>query len=123
MKRHLALESARFRPGDDNGEVVRRLAALHDQQRLAEDRLRRATEQSHEVKAATVSEADATAALAGFDPVWATLAPAERARVINLLVERVAYDGASGRVAVIFRPTGITALADELAGRQQERVA
>ncbi|MBN9521365.1 recombinase family protein [bacterium] len=123
LKRHLALESARFRPGDDNGEVVRRLADLHDQQRLAEDWLRRATEQTREVRAATVSEADAATALAGFDPVWAALAPAGRARVIGLLVEKVASDGASGRIAVTFRPTGITALAGELAERQQERVA
>ena len=103
--------------------MVRRLAALHDQQRLAEDRLRRATEQAREVRAARVSEADAAAALAGFDPVWAALAPGERARVIGLLVERVVYDGAAGKVAVTFRPTGITALAGELADRQRERVA
>jgi site-specific DNA recombinase len=75
------------------------------------------------VRAATVSEGDAAAALAGFDPVWAALAPHERARVIGLLVERVVYDGAEGRVAVTFRPSGITALAGELAQRQQERVA
>jgi site-specific DNA recombinase len=123
LKRHLGLESARFRPGDDNGDVVRRLAGLHDQQRLAEDRLRRVKDQIREVRAATVSEADAAAALAGFDPVWAALAPAERARVIGLLVERVVYDGAAGKVAVTFRPAGITALAGELAQRQEERVA
>jgi site-specific DNA recombinase len=123
LRRHLGLESARFRPGDDSGEVVRRLAALHDQQRLAEDRLRRATEQAREVRAARVSEADAAAALAGFDPVWAALAPGERARVIGLLVERVVYDGVAGKVAVTFRPTGITALAGELADRQREQVA
>lgn len=123
LKRHLALESARFRPGDDNAEVVRRLAALHDQQRLAEDRVRRVKEQMREVRAASVSEADAAAALAGFDPVWAGLAPAERARVVGLLVEKVVYDGATGKVAVTFRPAGITALAGELAGRQQEQGA
>jgi site-specific DNA recombinase len=123
LKRHLALESARFRPGDDNADVVRRLAGLHDEQRLAEDRLRRVKEQAREVKAATVCEADAAAALAGFDPVWAALAPHERARVIGLLVEKVVYDGSGGKVAVTFRPTGITALAGELADRQQEMVA
>jgi site-specific DNA recombinase len=123
LKRHLALESARFRPGDDNGEVVHRLAALHDQQRLAEDRLRRVKDQIREVRAAMVSEVDAASALAEFDPVWAALAPAERARVIGLLVEKVVFDGAAGKVAVTFRPTGITALATELAHRQQEQVA
>jgi site-specific DNA recombinase len=122
-RRHLGLESARLRPGDVNAAVVHRLAGLHDQQRLAEDRLRRAREQRAAVKAATVSEAEAAAALAGFDPVWAALTPAERARVVGLLVEQVAYDGAGGRVAVTFRPTGIKTLADELAQRQQEQVA
>jgi hypothetical protein len=34
--------------------------------------------------------------------------------VVALLVERVEYDGAAGRVAVAFRPTGIKTLADEL---------
>ncbi|MBN9523664.1 recombinase family protein [bacterium] len=123
LKRHLALESARFRPGDDNGEVVRRLAALHEKVRLADDRVKRLRDQQRAVKAAAVSEVDAATALAGFDPVWAALAPAERARVIALLVERVAYDGAAGKVAVTFRPTGLTALAAELAQRQQEQVA
>ncbi len=33
-RRHLAIESARFRPGDDNADVVRRLAELHEKVRL-----------------------------------------------------------------------------------------
>jgi hypothetical protein len=56
LRRPLALEPAGFRPGDDNGDVVRRLASLHDQLRVAEDRLRRVREPAWEVKAATVSE-------------------------------------------------------------------
>jgi site-specific DNA recombinase len=32
----------------------------------------------------------------------------------------VEYDGRDGRVTVAFHPTGIKALADELAGRQEE---
>ena len=45
------------------------------------------------------------------------LSPAEQARVIGLLVKRVDYDGARGKLSITFQPTGIKALADELAGR------
>ncbi|MCX6633471.1 MAG: hypothetical protein NT090_00010 [Acidobacteria bacterium] len=50
-----------------------------------------------------------------FDPVWESLAPREQARVVQLLVERVAYDGRDGQISVTFRPTGIKTLAAELA--------
>jgi site-specific DNA recombinase len=46
--------------------------------------------------------------------VWATLSPREQARVIQLLVERVEYDGKDGTISVTFRPNGIKALAQEL---------
>ena len=54
------------------------------------------------------------------DPLWGTLAPAEQARVVGLLVEGVGYDGAKGKVTISFHPTGIRALADEWAGRAEE---
>ena len=38
-----------------------------------------------------------------------------------MLVAGVEYDGRDGRVAVTFHPTGIKALADELAERQDQR--
>jgi len=41
------------------------------------------------------------------------LSPRERARVIELLVERVDYHGANGTVTVTFRPTGIRSLGEE----------
>jgi site-specific DNA recombinase len=42
------------------------------------------------------------------------LTPKEQARVIELLVERVDFDGSAGKVAITFRPAGIRTLADEL---------
>ena len=40
--------------------------------------------------------------------------------LLRLLVERVAYDGGAGSLAVTFRPTGIKALADEVGGSMGE---
>ena len=77
-----------------------------------------------EVKAATdrlIPEDEAERALAAFDPVWGTLTPAEQARVVELLVAGVEYDGRDGRVAVTFHPTGIKALAEELAERREQQ--
>ncbi len=47
------------------------------------------------------------------------LTPKEQVRVLELLIERVEYDGEAGTVSVTFRPTGIRALE----GTQQEAVA
>jgi len=62
-----------------------------------------------------VNEGDLAAALSQFDPAWESLAPREQARVVQLLVERVAYDGRDSQISVTFRPMGIKTLATELA--------
>ncbi len=54
-------------------------------------------------------------ALTLFDPVWEVLHAEEQARVMRLLVEGVAYDGAAGTVTLSFRASGIQTLAEEVA--------
>ena len=61
--------------------------------------------------------------LAALDPMWEALSPPEQARIVELLVERVDYDGASGKVAITFDHSGIKTLADELANQRKERTA
>jgi site-specific DNA recombinase len=68
----------------------------------------------------TLDAPAAAAALAAFDPVWQALSPAERTRVVQLLIERVEYDAAAGRIAITFRPQGIQALERELAAAAGE---
>jgi site-specific DNA recombinase len=60
-----------------------------------------------------VDEGEVTTALAGFGPVWDSLAPREQARLVQLLVERVDYDGDKGTVSVTFRPGGIKELSQQ----------
>jgi site-specific DNA recombinase len=113
--------STQFQAGEDNGELVGRLADLHERIGTVEERVGKVRGQIKEVTDQLIPEEEATRALAAFDPVWETLTPNEQARVIELLVERVDYDGRDGKVTVAFHATGIKALADELAELAEER--
>jgi len=62
-----------------------------------------------------VDAEDLRRALGLWDDVWSALTPREQARVMALLVEVVAYDGATGSATLTFRPSGIRALAEESA--------
>jgi site-specific DNA recombinase len=115
--------SGRIRPGDDNNAVITRLADLQERIGLVEGRVKKVRDQTHDVRRRLIDEEEAAAALALFDPVWEALTPAEQVRVVGLLVERVDFDGAKGKVTISFHPTGIRALADEIAGRAEERRA
>ena len=53
-------------------------------------------------------------ALSDFGRVWNTLPSDEQARFVALVVERVDYDGAKGKLAISFHPAGILSLAEEL---------
>jgi site-specific DNA recombinase len=63
-------------------------------------------------------EEDVRAALQRFDPLWDELFPAEQARIVQLLVERVdiSTDGADIRL----RTEGLTNLVADLRGVRRE---
>lgn len=54
-------------------------------------------------------------ALARFDPLWDALTTAERAELLQQLVERIEFDGESGEVVVRFQETGLAGLGEETA--------
>ena len=81
--------------------------------RALEDRLRAVDEEVAALGGQRIDPADLRAALAAFDPVWNHLEPAEQARVIQLLIERIDYDGGTGNLAITFRPGGVRTLAAE----------
>jgi site-specific DNA recombinase len=56
---------------------------------------------------------DLETALGIFEPVWEVLFPDEQARILNLLIDKVIYDGEKGTVTIQFCPPGIRKLADE----------
>lgn len=66
-------------------------------------------------------ETDARIALQQFDPLWDELFPAEQARIVALLVERVDI-GAAG-LNVRLRVDGLGGLANEIMARKPELAA
>jgi site-specific DNA recombinase len=115
--------SGQIRPGDDNNAVIGRLADLQERIGLVEGRVKKVRDHIHDVHRRLIDEDEAATALTLFDPVWAELTPAEQARVVGLLVERVDYDGSKGKVSIAFHAAGIKTLAEELAKDRRERIA
>ncbi len=90
-----------------------RLAELQDRIRETEQRATEVREELLKAEGEHVDQEKMTTALSLFDPVWDALLPKERVRVMQLLVDRVVYDGKNGKVSVSFRPAGIRTLAFE----------
>lgn len=44
---------------------------------------------------------DSRPELRAFDPVWEQLSPKEQSRILELLIERVDFDGENGEVSLI----------------------
>ncbi len=99
---------------NDGMSVAGRLAELQDRIREVEQRATEVQNQITEANREQVDEREVAAALEAFDPVWDTLSSKEQARVLRLLIERVAYDGEKGTLAVTFRNAGIKTLAKEM---------
>jgi hypothetical protein len=100
-RHHAALKKLAAAPDTD------RLVALHEQIGVTEKRLATVREKLLAHEQQHIEPEQVRSALAAFDPVWEQLAPKEQARVIQLLVDRVEYDGRAGTVSVTFHPTGI----------------
>jgi len=99
----------------NGGPVTERMADIQDRIRATEQRATQVKEELIALRGKLVDEDEAARTLALFDPIWDTLAPREQARIIRLLIEQVSYDGEKGTVSVSFHPSGIKALAGELA--------
>jgi site-specific DNA recombinase len=107
----------------DGGFATARLADLQERRRTAELRAAEIQQEAFALSREQVREDEVEQALAGFNPLWEALSPREQARLIHLLVERVDYDGAAQTVSVTFHPSGIQALADEVAAHRKEKSA
>ena len=107
------------------GERTERAAQLADLQERVQRTERRLAEIDSELMSLgreQISETEVVDALREFDQLWNVLAPREQARLLELLIERVQYDGENGRVSITFHPCGLRSLTGGFT-TTQEKVA
>lgn len=109
--------------GEGNTPSTARLADLQERICSAEQRATQIREQVITLSRSIVDQREVEKAMAIFDPVWESLTLREQVRFVHLLVERVDYDGSTGKISITFHPSGIKTLADELAGHHTEDAA
>jgi site-specific DNA recombinase len=97
-----------------------RLVEAHDRIRHAERRVTEIDDELAALDGELIDEDEVAEALADVDAMWECLSPREQSRVVELLIERVAYDGHASKIAITFRPAGIKLLAGELAKRKDD---
>jgi site-specific DNA recombinase len=99
--------------GDTTGLVLQRLAEVQATTVGLEKRLAEIAAEVAQAEQAMPAEDAVAAALGHFTEVWDSLTPAEQARVVALLIERVEYDGTAETIEIAFHPAGLRALAAE----------
>lgn len=99
-----ALGQARSATSDQREDVQR-----------TEDALSVARRELEALRGQRIDADDLRAALATFDPVWEHLTSHERARIVQLLIERIDYDGGNASLKIMFAPAGVRTLAVEAA--------
>jgi site-specific DNA recombinase len=92
-----------------NGELAH-LVKCQERIATANSRLTQIKDESARLANGEISEAVAATALTEFDAIWAALKCSEQVKILNLLIERVEYDGSTGNMAITFQSTGLKAL-------------
>ena len=114
---------AQIRPDDSDSPAIARLADLQERVRGAERRATEVREQMVAMGHSLIDQREVAKAMSVFDPVWDSLTLREQTRIVQLLVERVGYDGSTGKVAITFHPSGIKTLANDGANSNSEDAA
>ena len=99
-------------------EQATRLASAQERQRAATERLYSIVDEIRNCDRVPPDEEVVRQALRDLDPVWNALAPREQQRVLNLLVQRVDYNGESGNVEITFEPDGFEVFLEQFSERQ-----
>jgi site-specific DNA recombinase len=101
-----------------NGVRTDRMADLQDRIQTTERRVAEVRGELGILDAEAVSQPELKHALEAFDPVWKALNTGEQTRIVRALVERVGYDGRTGKIAVTFRSAGFKELCETVNDKQ-----
>ncbi len=99
---------------------------LSDAQKIireADSRIVKIEEELSILGKSTIDASEVEQVLADFNNMWASMQPGEQARTIELLIERVTFDGRIGELSITYRPSGIKTLGLQLAAKKSEDAA
>jgi len=96
--------------GDDSPTRYDRILALQPEIQAVEERLASLAAELRDWQSQEIDEAELARVLVEFEPVWNNLTTTEQTRLVNLIVEKVAYNGKTHKVSVSFRTAGLQAL-------------
>ena len=94
----------------ESSERFDRLLALQRETQATEQHLAEVAGELQEFGNDPFDEQDLTQALKQFDPVWASLTNRDQIRLVNILIDKVGYDGRTGKITVGFRSAGLKEL-------------
>ncbi|HEX6972486.1 MAG TPA: recombinase family protein [Limnochordia bacterium] len=100
------------RAGFDEG-ATRQLGLLQDEIRERQQEAAELNAKAAAVRRRMLEPDELAGAIEAFDPLWETLPPAHKARLVHLMVERVEYDGEDETISLTFHPTGIRTLTEQ----------
>jgi len=94
------------------GSLTESLRELESMITRIDQRLAEIRDELASIERAKINKDDLAAGLSSFVPVWDKLYPAEKTRVVNLLIERVEFDVRWSRIHISLRSFGLESLAD-----------
>jgi site-specific DNA recombinase len=110
----LRVEMTRVVASQGGGMRVDRLADLQARISQLGAQVAEARQELTKQEVDVVSMEDVQTALENFDPIWKILNTQEQMQIVKGVLERVGYDGRTGKVAVTFRSGGMKALCEGL---------
>ncbi|MEX0653922.1 MAG: recombinase family protein [Phycisphaeraceae bacterium] len=94
-------------------QATRDLGRLQDEIRERQQEAAEINARIAKVRQRMLEPDELAGAVEAFDPLWETLPPSHRAKLVHLLVERIEYDGQSESISLTFHPTGIRTLTEQ----------
>jgi len=83
---------------------------LQTETQAAEQHLAATVAELQELQDDRFDERDLVAVLQQFEPVWVSLTSHEQVQLIEMVIEKVGFDGRTGKVEVGFRSKGLREL-------------
>lgn len=99
--------------GTEVRSITERLGEIDARASEIERRLTEIQDALAHLERTSIDPEQAAQAMAQFTPLWEALTTTERARLVQLLIERIDYDGVGDEVSITFRPNGLAAFTRE----------